>query len=70
MRRPTELGALIRDRREARGWTQEELAERAGVSRRWVNEFESGKGTAQVRLVFDALNALDVELEVNDADDR
>jgi putative transcriptional regulator len=66
VRKPTDLGALLRERRESKGWTQQQLADRVGVSRRWVNEFEAGKGNARVRLVFDALNTLGIELEVND----
>ncbi|WP_460633116.1 helix-turn-helix domain-containing protein [Leifsonia lichenia] len=66
MRKPSDLGALARDRREALAWSQQELADRVGVSRRWVNEFESGKGNVRVRLVFDALTALGVDLEVVD----
>lgn len=66
VRKPTDLGALARDRRELLNWSQQELAERVGVSRRWVNEFEAGKGNVRVRLVFDALTALGVELEVVD----
>lgn len=57
------LGDLVHERRVARGWSQGELAQQMGVSRRWVNEFENGKGSAQVRLVFDALAVLGVVLE-------
>lgn len=39
-----------------------------GVSRRWVNEFEGGKGTAQLRLAFDALTVLGLVLEANERD--
>ncbi|MBA3489170.1 MAG: helix-turn-helix transcriptional regulator [Longispora sp.] len=34
---------LIRDARLAKGWTQEELAVAAGVTRQLVNRYESGK---------------------------
>lgn len=34
---------LIRELREARGWTQEELAERASVARTFVTRLEGGK---------------------------
>jgi len=33
----------IRDRRAERGWTQQDLAERVGVSRQTVISVESGK---------------------------
>ena len=32
----------IRERREAAGWTQAELAERVGVSRKTINTVENG----------------------------
>lgn len=59
------LGDVVRERRESLGWTQGRLAQEAGVSRRWVNEFENGKSaTAQLRLVLDTLHVLGMELEV------
>ncbi|SDQ20884.1 putative transcriptional regulator [Curtobacterium sp. UNCCL20] len=64
------LGDLVHERRTARGWSQGDLAQRMGVSRRWVNEFESGKGSAQLRLAFDALTVLGVVLEVRDEPDE
>jgi len=36
------LGNRLRDAREAAGWTQAELAERIGVSRKTVNTVENG----------------------------
>src|SRR5665648_829936 len=38
-----ELGAAIRDARKRRGWTQAELADKAGVSRQLLTEVERGK---------------------------
>ncbi|WP_405769357.1 helix-turn-helix domain-containing protein [Actinacidiphila glaucinigra] len=37
------LGQIIRDARASRGWTQEELAGRAGVSSRSIQETEYGR---------------------------
>lgn len=36
------LGQRIRERRKALGWTQEELAERAGIDRSYVGGVERG----------------------------
>ena len=36
------LANRLRQAREARGWTQAELAERVGVSRKTVNTVENG----------------------------
>jgi transcriptional regulator with XRE-family HTH domain len=43
-----DLQALIKRRRLERGLTQAELAQAAGVSRRWVN-LERGRGEFSVR---------------------
>lgn len=62
------IGATTRQRREDLGLTQQEVADTMGVSRKWVNQFESGKGTAQLRLVFDILTVLGMELDAREAD--
>lgn len=61
---PSELGALIRDRRKSLGLDQGALAERVGVSRLWVNEIEQGKPRAAVGLVLRTLAALGVQLDL------
>jgi transcriptional regulator with XRE-family HTH domain len=43
------LGPLVRRTRLARGMTQEDLAEKVGMSQRWLSEVESG-GIRQPRL--------------------
>lgn len=63
-----DLGRYVRDRRQARGWSQVELATRARVSRRWVLDLEGGKGTAQVALVFRTLEALGIVLDAQRGD--
>lgn len=37
------FAALIRDAREYRGWSQDDLAERSGVSRPTIQRYEQGK---------------------------
>jgi len=44
--------------------SQAGLAERAGVSRKWVYEFEAGKPTAEFGLLLRVLDALQLSLEV------
>lgn len=39
------LGACLRELRDARGWTQEELSERSGVPQTTVSSLESGRVT-------------------------
>lgn len=41
--RMRDLGKLIRAARQERGFTQQQLAERAGTSRPTINRIESGK---------------------------
>ena len=43
---------LVRERREARGWSQAELAERLAVSRQTVNAIETGKYDPSLPLAF------------------
>jgi HTH-type transcriptional regulator/antitoxin HipB len=59
-----DLAAAVRGRRKDLGWTQAELAARAGVSRKWVYEFEAGKPAAELRLILRVLDALGLLLEV------
>lgn len=62
IRRPQDIGALVRSARTAKGLNQQQLADRLGVSRWWVNELEGGKATARMDLVLRALNELDITL--------
>ena len=57
------LGALARAARLARNWTQQQAADAAGVSRRFVSMFESGDHrNAELWRVLALLAALDVEV--------
>ncbi len=55
-----ELAAAVRTLRQDRGWTQAEVARRAGVSRDWVNRLEGGSGRVEVAKVLDVLAVLGV----------
>jgi len=57
------LGELVRDQRKQRGWSQSRLAEKIGVSRLWVSQFENGKESVELGLVLKTLRALDMSLE-------
>ena len=59
-----DLAAAVRGRRRDLGLTQADLAVRAGVSRKWVYEFEAGKPTAELRLILRVLDALGLVLEL------
>ena len=62
IRRPSDIGLMVRAARKARGMSQDDLARRLGVSRLWINEFEGGKPTARLDLVLRALAELGITL--------
>ena len=45
------LGANVRRLREAKGWSQEEFADRAGIHRTYVSDIERGRRNPTVTLV-------------------
>jgi y4mF family transcriptional regulator len=61
-----EVGAAARDRRERLGWSQQALAERAGVTREWVVRFEGGKPSVRLDRVFDVITALGLVVELDE----
>lgn len=62
VRRAEDIAGLIRSRREALGLSQQALADRLTVSRKWVNEIEKGNANAKLGLVLRALNELQIDL--------
>lgn len=62
LRRAEDIAGLIRARREALGLSQQALADRLTVSRKWVNEIEQGNSNAKLGLVLRALNELGIDL--------
>jgi transcriptional regulator with XRE-family HTH domain len=61
----TDLGALVRDRRKAFGWTLDDLAERTPMSRRWIVDVEAGNSGAAIGSVLDLLAILGLELNTS-----
>ena len=60
-----ELMDALRDvRRGEVGLTQQQLADRLGVSRSYVADLETGRSNRVIDLTFDMLRALDLELIV------
>lgn len=53
-----DIGAAIRAERRQRGWSQAELARRAGVSRQWLIEVEQGHDRAEAGKVISVLEAV------------
>ncbi|MCB9674389.1 MAG: helix-turn-helix domain-containing protein [Alphaproteobacteria bacterium] len=73
-----ELGIRVRDARNDRGWTQRELAKRAGMSLRFLGQLEGGTANVSVVRLAEVASALGVSLvtlvaglgDVRDAADR
>ncbi|MDY0913431.1 helix-turn-helix domain-containing protein [Rathayibacter festucae] len=65
-----DLRQLVVSMRENAGLSQAELAQRAGLSRKWVNEFERGNPNARIGAVLDVLRALGYGLEERALDGR
>jgi putative transcriptional regulator len=53
----------LREARDARGWTQAELAARVGVSRKTVNTVENRVFTPSATLAIKLAEALEVSVE-------
>jgi y4mF family transcriptional regulator len=60
-----DLASLIRGRRLAMGLSQNALARAAGVSRKWVYEFEAGNPGAEIGNVLTVLATLGVVLDAD-----
>lgn len=46
--------------RKARGWTQEELSERSGLSQQYLSDLERGKRNPTIVTIYEIAQALDV----------
>jgi len=62
IRRTEDIAGLIKSRREELGLSQQALADRLTVSRKWVNEIENGNANARLGLVLRALNELQIDI--------
>jgi HTH-type transcriptional regulator / antitoxin HipB len=59
-----DFAAAVRGRRGDLGLSQADLAVRAGVSRKWIYEFEAGKPNAELGLILRVMDALGIQLEL------
>lgn len=64
LRTSREIGMALRRLREEAGMSQVELASLAGVSRRWLLDFENGKPSVDLSKVLDCFAALGAGLDV------
>lgn len=58
----TNFGAAVRQFREANAWSQEELAEQAGLNRSFIGEIERGTSIASIVTVDKLARALGVRV--------
>lgn len=65
-----QLQDLVRIRRQELSLTQQDLASRAGVSRKWVSEFERGKAQSELPTVMRVLAILGLSVQVNPIESR
>jgi len=56
------VGAALRERRRARSLSRKDLAERSGVSERFIARIEAGDGNVSLRRLSDLAGALDLPL--------
>lgn len=59
-----DIGNVLRNARKAKGLTQGELANRAGVWQRTISNIETSTSGAKLDTVFDLLAALELEIHI------
>jgi HTH-type transcriptional regulator/antitoxin HipB len=64
-----DLTSVVRGRRLDLGLSQADVARRAAVSRKWVNEFERGKPRAELGHVLRVLEALGLTVHIGPSPD-
>lgn len=60
------LGETVRQRRRELGINQLDLAERSGVSDRFIRDLEHGKMSLRLDKLIDLLEALDLDLTLTE----
>jgi HTH-type transcriptional regulator/antitoxin HipB len=59
-----DLGAIVREHRRRAGFSQEQLADLAGVRRRWVVELEKGQSNPTFEPLLRVFEALGLSLHL------
>jgi len=62
LRSPEDLGRAVRHARVTAGLTQMELAERLGVSQRWLSELETGRPKIFDARLFSVISRLGISV--------
>ncbi|MGI9304786.1 MAG: helix-turn-helix domain-containing protein [Gammaproteobacteria bacterium] len=66
----TELGAVLRDRRQQTSLTQAGVSERVGLRQATVSDFERRPDRARVETLFRLLAALEMDLYLQPKEER
>ena len=61
-RSPRQLGVLIRHHRKARGLSQTQLADLAGLRQEMVSKIESGASGSRIAAICNLMVALDLDI--------
>jgi len=67
IRNAKELGLLLRSARQESAISQQALADRIGASRHWIMDLERGKPTLEIGLIFRAVSALGLSVDIRTA---
>lgn len=70
VRKPRDIGDAIRVAREARGLSQEELADTNAYDRFYLNRLEAGRSTVYMTRLLRTLKSLGITLSVTFDDGR
>ena len=60
---PKRIGSQLRTLRKARGWTQTDLAEKAGIKRTALGAYEEGRAEPRLGVLVRLAHTLDVSLD-------
>lgn len=60
----TRIGKDVKALRSEKGWSQEELANKAGKGITYICELEAGKENPTIETIWQIANALEVEVTV------
>jgi transcriptional regulator with XRE-family HTH domain len=63
-----DFSTIVRGRRRDAAWSQQQLADRADVSRSWLANLERGQPSTEVSRLFALLDALGLVLDVSSPD--
>ena len=61
-----QIGAAMRRRRRALGWSQSDLGSRAGLRQATISTLESGEFGTRLRTLVDVMAALELEVVIQD----